>query len=220
MSLMHTSLRFSGVAALALLVSPLPAVTQSLPLLERASARYQQMATFCADFRQEVQVTVLRQTVRSGGVLCQARPDRFDMRFNDPEGDRLVADGSHLWVYFPSTDPGQVFRTNMAGMDGRFDLHREFLSDVGNRYTATAEGTESLDGRTLRIIRLEPRVPSPYVRARIWVDEQDFMIRRVEILEESESIRTLHLSGYRINPSLPADQFRFTPPAGVQVISP
>ncbi len=213
------------LSALVVAALPYPATPASaqgpgpIPLLERASARYTEMATFCADFRQEVEVTILRRTVRSHGSLCQARPDRFDMRFGDPEGDRVVADGTHLWIYFPSTDPGQVFRTTLAGVDGRFDLHREFLSDPGTRYAATSEGSAQVGGRETRIIRLEPRGSSPFTLARIWIDEGDFMIRKVEIHDESESVRTLELSGYRINPSLAADHFRFTPPPGVQVIS-
>jgi outer membrane lipoprotein carrier protein len=199
---------------------PVPGVAQdAVAVLERAAERYAALEGFCADFRQEIQVTLLRQTARSRGELCQARSDRFEMRFTEPEGDRVVADGVHLWVYFPSTDDGQVFRTGLGGGEGRFDLHREFLSDPGVRYAARLEGREVLEGRDVFVLDLTPLVPSPYVNARVWIDASDHLIRRLVILEDSESIRTLDLSNIRLNPAMDETRFRFDPPSGVQVIA-
>lgn len=194
------------------------AAQRALPILERAAERYRDMSGFCAEFRQIVQNDILRQTTRSRGELCQLRPDRFEMRFSDPAGDRVVADGTHLWVYFPSIDPGQAIRSTLATNDGRFDLHREFLSDPGSRYTPTLEAEETIDGRRHFILRLEPLVPSPYLQARIWVDASDALVRIIEITEDVDFVRRLELSGIRVNPALAADRFRFTPPPGIQVI--
>jgi outer membrane lipoprotein carrier protein len=188
-------------------------------IMERAADRYRTMASFCAGFRQEIQNDLLRQTTRSRGDLCQARPDRFEMRFSDPEGDRIVADGEFVWVYFPSVDDGQVFRSSFAATGGRFDLHREFLSDPGLRYSAALEGEEAVAGRPAHVLALEPLVPSPYLRARIWVATDDPVILRLEIVEEEGIVRNLEFSDLVLNPSIPPDRFRFDPPPGVQVIA-
>lgn len=192
---------------------------RALDVLEGASRRYLSLAGFCADFRQVIDVTLLRDRVESEGELCQLRPDRFEMRWSEPAGDRVVADGSSLWVYFPNTDEGQAFRTPLDRSGARFDLHREFLEDPGARYEATYEGTEVIDGRENHMLLLLPKEPSPYLRARIWVDDETDLIRRLELLEESESIRTLDLTNTRLDPSLPADRFDFEAPPGVQVIT-
>jgi outer membrane lipoprotein carrier protein len=190
----------------------------AISILERAAERYRAMDGFCAEFRQAVQNDLLRQTTRSRGELCQARSDRFEMRFSEPEGDRVVADGNHVWVYFPSADPGQVFRTSLGATGGRFDIHQEFLSEPGRRYAPTLEGTEEVDGRTTYVLFLEPLRPSPYLRARIWVDTRDFLIRKAEITEDEGFVRVVELSEIRVNPVIPEGRFRFDPPAGVQVI--
>lgn len=192
---------------------------EAVSVLERAAERYASLRGFCADFNQTIEVTLLRETVESQGELCQLRADNFEMRFTDPPGDRIVADGNDLWVYFPSTDEGQVFRSPLAGSEGRFDLHREFLSDPGERYLATLEGRDRIDGRDVYLLSLRPRVRSPYLQARIWIGVEDALIRRIEILEESESIRTLELTNIRLDPVIAADRFRFDPPPGVQVIT-
>jgi outer membrane lipoprotein carrier protein len=192
---------------------------EALAILTRAAERYEAMTGFCAQFRQVVENDLLRQTTRSRGELCQRRPDRFDMRFTDPEGDRVVADGRYLWAYFPSTDPGQAFRTDPGAAEGRFDLHREFLGEPGERYAPTLEGRETLDGRTLHVLALRPLRTSPFLRARIWVDQDDALIRRIEITETEGFVRTLELSSMQLNPSLPDARFRFDVPPGVRVVS-
>lgn len=197
--------------------SPL-AGQDAITLLERAAERYRAMDGFCADFRQVVQNDLLRDATRSRGELCQAGTDRFEMRFTEPEGDRVVADGRHVWVYFPSADAGQVFRTQLQATEGRFDLHREFLSEPGERYAPTYQGTEEVDGYATHVLSLEPLRPSPYLRARLWLDADRSLIRKVEIVEDEGFVRVLELSRIRVNPSIPADRFRFDPPAGVQVI--
>ncbi len=101
--------------------------TRALSLLEEAGARYRDMAGFCADFEQTLAVPLLRETTRSRGSLCQEKPNLFAMRFSDPQGDLLVADGEFFWVYYPSTDPRQVLQFDMEVQPGGLDFHREFL---------------------------------------------------------------------------------------------
>ncbi len=211
---------FPWAAALALaLVSPLGASGQdALAVLERAADRYVSFEAFCADFRQVVDNRILRRTIRSEGELCQARPDRFEMRFSDPAGDRVVADGEHLWVYLPSTDAGQVFQGGVGEAGGRFDLHAEFLSDPGERYEPSLDGREEVEGRPAWVLRLEPVETSPFLRARLWIDEADHLIRRAEITEDEGLVRTLHLDQIRLNPSISGTWFEFEPPAGAQVV--
>ena len=218
----------AGAGALLVLLLPggaAPAAAQggggageALEVLEAAAERFAGLEGFCARFDQTVQNELLRRTFESHGELCQARPDRFAMHFSDPAGDRVVADGSDIWVYFPSTDPGQAFRSPASAAEGRFDLHREFLSDPGDRYAPTLEGVETVSGRASYRVGLEPLQPSPYLRARIWVGVDDPLIHRVEITEEDGLVRTLDLSQMRLNPAIPAGTFEFEPPEGVQVI--
>jgi outer membrane lipoprotein carrier protein len=207
-----------------LLLAPAPLASQgnaggeALGILEAAAERFGNLSAFCARFDQEIQNRILRQNTRSHGELCQARPDRFAMDFAAPEGDRVVADGETIWIYFPSTDPGQVFRSRTAVADGRFDLHREFLSEPGERYAPTLEGTEVVDGTETHRLHLEPLQPSPYRSARIWVGAEDPLIHRLEITEDDGLVRVLELSEMRLNPSLPSDRFDFEPPAGAHII--
>lgn len=217
---------FSGcLAVVCALAAPaaataLQGTTDPVAILERASGEFQTLEGFCADFRQTLTVPLLDQVTRSRGRLCQQQPDRFSMRFSDPEGDLIVADGEWLWVYFPSSDAKQVIRSAMtSGGQGRFDFHREFLSDPGTRYDPSYLGTEELDGADSHVIRLIPRQASTYREARVWIDAGLWLIRRVEIEEENGNRREVRLAELERNPRLGSEAFGFVPPEGVQVIT-
>lgn len=191
-----------------------------LVILERASGEYSALTGFCADFRQTLTSPLLNQVTRSRGRMCQQQPDRFSMRFTDPEGDLVIADGEWLWIYFPSSDAGQVIRSPMtSGGQDRFDFHSEFLSDPGTRYAPAYLRTEEIDGARSHVIRLVPRQPSAYREAQVWIDEGTWFIRRTEIEEENGNLREVQLAGFEPNPQLASETFRFTPPRGVQVIT-
>ena len=73
------------------------------------------------------------------------------MDFHEPEGDLIVADGSHLWLYYPSTHPGQVIRSEIEARHNRRLARSLRCSKLG-----TVEG---LAGFKFQIRpQLEPRV--------------------------------------------------------------
>ncbi|HET6231915.1 MAG TPA: outer membrane lipoprotein chaperone LolA [Longimicrobiaceae bacterium] len=169
-----------------------------------------------ADFTQTLTVPLINQTQRSTGKLYQRRPDRFAMRFTNPAGDLMVADGRHFWIYTPSTDRHQVIRAS-AGSAGQADFQQQFLSNPNSRYVATLNGSDVVGGRAVWALTLVPKRASQYKVLRIWVDKADYMVRRFEMTEENESVRRVELRNVRINAPIAESVFAFTPPAGTQV---
>ena len=86
-----------------------------LAILDRASSSFDTVKTLAADFTQIVDNPMLGDPDTTRGRLYQRRPNYFAMRFSDPKNDRIVADGRRLWLYTPSTTPGQVIRTTIPG---------------------------------------------------------------------------------------------------------
>lgn len=197
---------------------PAPASDEdAAAILRRAEQAYSQVRSSEADFVQQLSVPLLGTDQQSRGKIYHRRPDRFAMKFTDPAGDLIVADGTHFWMYYPSTDRIQVIRGSMGETGERMDLQREFLSNSAERYEATLEGRESVGGRPAYLLSLIPRGDSPYQRIRVWVDVEDHLVRRFEMTEENGSVRRLELRNLRLNPDLPDALFRFTPPPGTQV---
>jgi outer membrane lipoprotein carrier protein len=186
-------------------------------ILERVERTYGGVRSMQADFVQDLSVPLLGTSQRSSGKLYQRRPDRFLMKFSDPAGDVIVADGRSFWMYYPSNDPKQVMKTSIAQGSEQVDLHQQFLSNPTARYNATLDGEETVDGHRTHVLTLIPKQQSPVRKLRIWVDRDDFAVRRFEMTEENESVRRIELRNLRRNVSLPDALFAFTPPRGAQV---
>lgn len=188
-------------------------------ILNGAAERYASVETLCADFDQRLEVPLLRSERTGSGRVCQARPNLFAMRFSDPEGDAIVADGESVWVYFPSNDERQVLRTEADRTAGGEDFHREFLVEPEARYEITYEANETIAGHATDRLRLVPKGPASYRAAVIWIDRGEPVLRQVRIEEENSSIRTITLQNVEFGASPGADWFTFTPPDGAVVIS-
>jgi len=202
--------------------APTPPAAETAPdaasILARAEKAYDAVRSLQADFVQDLTVPLLDQTQRSRGTMYHRRPDRFLMKFSDPAGDVVVADGKYLWLYYPSTDAKQVIRTTLEEGGHQVDLQREFLSNPTARFRASLNGTEAVGGRSADLLTLVPRQSSsPYRKIRLWVDRQDALVRRFEITEQNGTVRRLELRNLRANVTLPDGLFAFTPPAGAQV---
>jgi outer membrane lipoprotein carrier protein len=199
--------------------APAPAASadDAAAILKRAEQRADGIRTLEADFVQSLRVPLLNQNQNSAGKLYQRKPDRFLMRFSQPAGDVMVADGRHFWLYYPSSDRTQVIRTSIAKGGGSVDLQRQFIGDAATRFVATLNRSETVDGHDTHVLTLVPRQASPYKVLRIWVDKDDFLVRRFETTEENESVRRVELRNIKINGSIPDNLFSFTPPAGAQV---
>lgn len=198
--------------------SPAPVQTDAESILRRASAAYEAVRSLSADFVMRLENPLLRQTTTSRGTLYQRHPDRLLLRFEEPQGDLIVSDGSYLWVYYPSVDPRQVIRTTPAGGAGGIDLRAQFVGDPVTRFEATLEGREEVGGRTAHVLTLVLRERIGYRSLKVWIDAQDHLVRRFEIAEDNGSVRRFELSGMRTNPQLGDDLFRFTPPDGARIV--
>lgn len=207
-------------AALATAFS-LPAAAQEsgVQALEAAAARYAGIQTICADFDQLLQNPLLGDENASTGRLCQQRPNLFRMDFSDPEGDEIVADGNHFWVFYRSLNPDQVLRMPLDPERGGMDFFREFLSEPTERYDVVTEGRESIDGYLTWQLLLEPRSARGLTSARVWVDPEARLIRRIEVVDENGMVRRVDLSDIVLDPQLESGYFEFAIPAGVAVVS-
>lgn len=207
-------------AVLAVSATGAPAQNASATL-DKAVRAYANVRTLRASFTQTITNPLLGQTVNSAGEVLQRRPAHVALRFSDPEGDRIIADGRYVWFYLPSSAPGQVIRTQVSkDGNGSPDLTAQFLSSPATRYTVTDLGNSDVHGRRARMLSLVPKagVDAPFTKAVIWVDNADGLIRQFEMTEPSEIVRRVTLRNLTINGAVPASAFRFTPPKGAQIL--
>jgi outer membrane lipoprotein carrier protein len=189
-------------------------------VIGRAARVYRSLASLQADFEQVIDNPMI-DSAESKGTLVQAGSAKFAMRFSDPPGEAIVIDGKHVWIYTPSTVPGQVIRMKAptGGPAYGYNLLAWLLDRPAERYKPSYVRSERLAGRTTDVVKLVPAVPDmPFTEATIWLDREDALPRRLEIHEQSGATRTLRLTRLRTNERMPDNTFRFKVPAGSRVV--
>jgi outer membrane lipoprotein carrier protein len=189
-------------------------------IIGRASKVYRSLGSLQANFIQVIDNPMI-DSAETTGTLVQAGPAKLAMRFTEPAGEAIVIDGRHVWVYTPSTVPGQVVRMAVpsGGPVYGYNLLAWLLDKPAERYKASYLRNERLDGRTTDVIALVPAVPDlPFEKAVIWLDRESALPRRLEIHEQSGATRTLSLSQIRVNEQVPERTFTFKVPSGVRVV--
>jgi outer membrane lipoprotein carrier protein len=189
-------------------------------IIGRAAKVYRSLGSLQANFVQVIDNPMI-DSAESTGTLVQAGPVKLAMRFTDPAGEAIVIDGRHVWVYTPSTVPGQVVRLAVpsGGPAYGYNLLAWLLDRPAERYKASYLRREQLNGRATDVIELVPAVPDlPFDKAVIWLDRENALPRRLEIHEQSGATRTLSLSQVRVNQQVPERTFNFKVPSGVRVV--
>ena len=212
-------MRVYVVAAALSAVALVPLPAQSVDAtVNRAVAAYAKLKTARATFEQTITNPLTGTTVVAKGEYLQQVPGRLSVRFTDPKGDRIVADGKALWAYLPSSNPGQVMKLPLTEEGaGSVDLTAQFLTDPKTKYTISDAGAATVGGRPARALSLVPKRPMQFTKATVWVDDADGSVRQFEVTELNGLLRKVRLTSLAINVPVDPAAFTFTPPKGVKV---
>jgi len=199
--------------------APFLAAQDAAAIVGRSARVYQSIANLRADFTQRIDDSMIG-TYDSRGALMQAGESKLSMRFTDPDGDAIVVDGKQVWVYTPSTAPGQVIRMPIpTGALYGLNVLSWILDRPAERYRMRYLRADKVDGRNVDVVELIPLSSElPFSRAIVWLDRDDGLPRRLDISERRGGTRTITLFHVRINTTLPPNAFTFRVPDGVRIV--
>ncbi|MXW05884.1 MAG: outer membrane lipoprotein carrier protein LolA [Gemmatimonadetes bacterium] len=184
---------------------------QRLDGVRSLAARYT-VTTFAA---------VLESRSETEGKLYLQR-DRNRLRLEEA-GQTIVSDGETLWTYVPGnrqvivSPAGEEGTESGPGRTSRPGRPDDFIFNYSNRYLYALEGREPVDGMPcsrLRLTAVEPADGLPDLR--IWVDEENWLTRKVTYTDDMGSETTLRFMDYRLNEKLAPGLFEMTVPEGVE----
>ena len=188
--------------------------------LDRAAKAFKQAKSVRATFEQTLRNPLTGTEAKASGELLLDQPNRVAVTFTRPSGDRVVSDGRWLWVYLPSSAPNQVLKLSAKdkGVAG-VDLVGELLTAPTSRYEVADGGAGTVGGRASRIVHLTPKADGgPIEKATVWVDDADASLRQFEVTDANGLVRTVRITGWTANATIPASAFRFEVPSGVRVV--
>lgn len=189
-----------------------------LPLLAEAGAVdqlhqfLQTTRTLKADFAQTVVAKNGRKPQQSYGWVAIARPGKLRWDIQKPYPQTLVGDGDKVWIYDPELKQVTVRKVGQA-IGGSPAALLAGSNDLEKNFTLKEAG--EADG--LNWVEAIPKTgDSGFDSVRLGFYGSD--LRAMQLQDNFGQTTHIHFSKLERNPALPAATFRFTPPAGVDVI--
>ena len=181
-------------------------------LAARVDRHYDQLHSLKAGFREDYAGMGMTRT--ESGTLFLRKPGRMLWQYSTPKGKIFLLDGKYAWLY--AQGDAQVQRVPAKELDDlrsplRFLLgHTELEKELtGLKIEGSSNGRYTLSGlpkgQENRVTRLSLTVtPAGAITA-------------MEIVEVDGAATRFTFTDEQPDASIPAEMFRFTPPAGVPI---
>jgi len=161
-------------------------------------------------------IATLDQFREFRGEFSFKKPYFFDMKVNYPTSQRQTFDGQYLWIYTPANN--QVLKNQVSPdllnhplislLSTMENLEKDFFVVVNN----TKEGLDLS-------LKLTLKQPQSEVRELlVKLEKEHYRIKELTIYFTSGNYTRIVLTKLKENPEIPAQQFYFSPPPGVEVV--
>ena len=175
--------------------------------------RWAATRSYTAGFHQRIEIAGVDGTVESSGRFYFVRPDLMRWDYDEGQKQLVVGDGSNVWIYQPELE--QVYRVDYSTAFGSGGLVALLAGREGLSRRYRVELVEST--ASVLKIRLVPNgEPGELLDLTLTADTMD--LKAVKVTDPAGSVTFVEFDNPLRNPVLKNDLFRFTPPAGVDVI--
>ena len=183
----------------------------------RVQRRYESVEQLSARFEQRMTSVAFGGSgfgsEPSRGSVAFEKPGRMRWSYETPEPSLVVSDGSTLWIYDPVAKEAQALPVDEGFLSG---AAFQFLLGEGDLLASFEVGAVDCEAAEVRLI-LRPREPSTYQVLEIRADPKSGEVAGT-VVEDLFGNRTeVDFEELRTDVPIPADQFRFEAPEGVEI---
>jgi outer membrane lipoprotein carrier protein len=152
------------------------------------------------------------KTQTSNGTLVLEAPHQFRWDTLTPYKQTIVADGSRVWLYDPDLEQVTVRKQDTEEAHSPLTVLTD-LKQLDKDFTVTEQGEK--DG--LVWLRLTSSGQDPqFSYADLGFDANG--LARMQFKDQLGAITDIRFSNWQRNPTIPPQDFNFTPPKGADVI--
>jgi len=212
--------RLLGALVIALCLTAQDWITAAEPksaeqVVDALQKNYDATIDFIADFQQETEVKTLNRSLKAWGKLSFKRPGKMLWRYEEPKGQIVLTDGSHL--YFLQPEQNQVIKSPLKNAF-RSDIPLSFLLGLGNLkkdFNAVLKATEKDE----YILRLEPKGEAGgFSEILLGVSRSSADIVWVSIRDAANNLTSLRFSNMKKGVGVKDSLFRINIPQGVDIV--
>ncbi len=177
----------------------------------RLRAALKNMDNLSADFKQTLRDEDKKIVQQSRGTLALQRPGKFAWTYTDPFEQRIVADGSELWIY-----DVELEQVTVKPMDSSLSSAPIMIlmkqSGIEEQFTISEVGQR----KYLYWIELRPQAPD-LEYTHIYIGLEDGKVRAMELRDQFGQSTQIVFENLRVGVIHDPATFQFDPPAGVDV---
>lgn len=208
-----------GYAALLALIPAQKAPETADALLAKVQKYYDQTKDYSADFNQSYTRVALSKTSESSGKVTIKKPGMMRWEYKKPEEKLFVADGTQLTVYEPEIEQAIIdpnfktaeLSTSISFLWGQGKLSDSFNATIGD---PAKLGTD----KAMPVLELVPKKDATYQKLVLVLDPKTSQVVESILYETSGNINRFKFKNPALNKGVKEDLFKFTPPAGVDII--
>jgi len=184
-------------------------------VLNRLQERYDSTKDYTADFDQKTEYRTVNRTIRGKGKVYFSKPAKMLWLYENPDGQFVLADGTHLYFYQPGEK--QIIKTSL-GAAFRSDLPLSFLLGIGKiRSDFRSENAEK-KGEDY-VVNLYPKQNNTGLRMlQLLITAGNYDIKRAQIEDMGGNRWTIDFSNIERGIGLKPSVFELKTPHGVDVV--
>ena len=203
------------VSLAALIVAAPPAHPQESgqEILDKVRKKYDSVTDAEIWFTQRVKFSLSKAEETTSGTVLIKKEHKYRVEAGD---QTIVTDGTTVWSYTASLH--QVLIDHFK-QDERSLTPENLLLGASGGYTPIFIGKERVGKVEASLLKLTPKDEQSMVTGiRLWVDERDWTVKQVEVLDVNGKQTTYTVQQLKLDVGLPDSRFTFQAPKGVDVV--
>lgn len=197
------------------------ALSPAAALAKQIDAIYAGKKTFSAKFKQEYVLKVSNTTKSSSGVVFIERPNKISFRYDAPNKNRIVSDGTTLKVYIAEDQQMIEKPVEKSQYPGAFG----FLMGNGISSSFTFTINDKAVYKDGPVLQGKPTAPTPdYEAATFFINKERLdksdpgAVARVSLVDAQGNKNRFDLEGASQPATIDPSEFTFTAPPGTNII--
>ena len=191
-------------------------------MLSRIRKKYEKIDDISVTYTQSIVFSVTKNEQSSSGKFRMKKGNKYRIESDD---QTIITDGKTVWSYSKSNQ--QVYIENYKDDPTALTPERIFIN-VPKQSVATILGKEKVGNKETTLLKLVPKeevsekgshlISSNWKWIKMWIDENEWLTRKIQVLDGSDNMLTYVLDEITINAKLDGKFFQFQNPPDVEVI--
>jgi chaperone LolA len=182
-------------------------------ILRNIQKKYESWNDATISFTQQVLFAVTKSEQSFDGKLIVKKGNKYRI---DLEQQLIITDGKTVW---------SVNKTNKQVMVDKYKddpkslTPEKMLTNIPKNYNAAFLNREETGGVDIVVLKLLPKESRSSFRSiKMWVDEDQSVLKKIQIIDASNNTITYAITNLLINSGVKESSFSYQPPTGFEVI--